>query len=597
MNYTPLTAIEITSILTPYDSEVDLSASPDDAVNVPDGAVNNPAKNSGWWKYTAQLGDDAIAITAAYRGVELDYVPINGIWIEDPDNPGQLTQAIEVDSTSINQITIRVIPSDFSSGVIGVWLVVPVVAGQTYYIQSANDSSPYVAPTATTVLSVRKAPHASVSGGSFLIPSDSKPYPAIAVSRVGSIRKVFPTVTATEIGDTLSTGEICCAGDDGFRVYSNQLALVATVIPPDDAFAGVVRAHSSGKWYATCRGSADEDLPFIITINPDGTMGPDTWTLSTEVLSSPQDLAISPDETIAYWVGSEGAGPADLTKIRRHDLTTDTPLSDFIDLGVGNNFSSKGDMACVESDGSVLVRDPVEFSTHATAIRRYSAAGALLHTYAIATAPDVIDRFRQEPDGITFWAWVHHDDDSLMSYLQQIRISDGAVLYTSPDFALDAEAGRGYEFDYPFAPSDSCPLLFLTVPIGDDNSIPVIYKTDIGTEDYDEEFQAFVKTRAIPPSGQITTLGDIAQPATLVAGSATDVEIQLDIDIDFEKQQSVSTVDLTPAGSETRVIREFDSAAAADVGAVQFRIGDAAPISNAWVLDYLHVPTSKDGAR
>jgi hypothetical protein len=46
-----------------------------------------------------------------------------------------------------------------------------------------------------------------------------------------------------------------------------------------------------------------------------------------------------------------------------------------------------------------------------------------------------------------------------------------------------------------------------------------------------------------------------------------------------------STVVLTAAGSETRVLKKFEAAAAADVQTLQVTLGDAAAANNTWTLD------------
>lgn len=126
-----------------------------------------------------------------------------------------------------------------------------------------------------------------------------------------------------------------------------------------------------------------------------------------------------------------------------------------------------------------------------------------------------------------------------------------------------------------------------------------IYITD--TEDSTDDgvlFQAYVKTRAMPPAGTITQLGEVGNPVMLVAKPLTGANLRLTIDRDLGQQETTSDISLTPDATERRVFRKFEAAAAADITAFQFQLGDAAAVaSGSWSLDRLEVVAPDEGDR
>jgi len=127
----------------------------------------------------------------------------------------------------------------------------------------------------------------------------------------------------------------------------------------------------------------------------------------------------------------------------------------------------------------------------------------------------------------------------------------------------------------------------------------LILKLDTGTADDGELFAAYVKSYAIPPGGAIAQLGvaaQIGQPI-LVARQSAGITLQLTIDRDFGLETQTSTVLLTQAASEPRVIRKFEGGAMADATVLQFQVGDAAAVASTWSLDALHVSSTDEGDR
>ncbi len=446
-NYTPATAIAIAAF--PYTLTVDLTASPDQADYVPAGAVNIPVKNTGWWRYVAQAGDVALSMSAIYADPAVGSVPMVSLWVADPTLP-DLTQAIDEQGAALNQVTVRnVLPNPYDSAYVGYWLLWPVTTGRIYYLQVAEDSDPYVAPTTPIALTVCRAPQSVVPAGSLLITDDTAPYPAVAIGATGAVLRVIGALPHSERGDTLASGAIAIVNDAGVEVFTGQLVSVGTA--PVTA-PSVVRAHPRGDWFVAGVPLAG---PTIATVTTAATVGAVTWLLAAS--GTVGELAVNPAATIAYWV--DGAR----TAVHRHNLVTDLPMADFLTAVGGALFGVEGDDTCLP-DGSVLVR--VTPAAAPAEIRRYSAAAALLRTYAVVeTGFLTLDRFRLEPAGTHFWVWLHSTgSDPLTGRWKRIQVSDGSA--TVPfDLPLFNESGLGPVEGYPFAPSNSCPLLFLAAPM------------------------------------------------------------------------------------------------------------------------------------
>ncbi len=83
-------------------------------------------------------------------------------------------------------------------------------------------------------------------------------------------------------------------------------------------------------------------------------------------------VAVSPDETIAYWIGS-GASAALGTGVRRWDLTGNTYLGELIPKEASGASTRNG--MIVLQDGTIVV------GWRSGLLKRYSAAGVLLNTY------------------------------------------------------------------------------------------------------------------------------------------------------------------------------------------------------------------------
>lgn len=119
--------------------------------------------------------------------------------------------------------------------------------------------------------------------------------------------------------------------------------------------------------------------------------------------------------------------------------------------------------------------------------------------------------------------------------------------------------------------------------------------TDVLSDD-GTAFQAYVRTRPIAPSGGISQLGFVRE-AHVVASPAPSTTVRLTLRTDFGARTAASDVDLTPEGSEKRVIPMFENLQDADITVAQVQIGDASAASSWWSLDMLILPTFEEGER
>lgn len=112
-----------------------------------------------------------------------------------------------------------------------------------------------------------------------------------------------------------------------------------------------------------------------------------------------------------------------------------------------------------------------------------------------------------------------------------------------------------------------------------------VLKCDTGTA----TCQAYLDTKPYP-IGELTHHGEVTG-ASIVAPVATGVPIQLTVTRDYGAQSIDSAVTLTAEGTETDAVRKFPECGLGEAKTVQFRLGDAASIANAWTLDQLTVTT------
>jgi hypothetical protein len=305
--------------------------------------------------------------------------------------------------------------------------------------------------------------------GSILINSDEPGYPAAALAVGTGEILAFVTMAAGETGDILPTGRFLLAQADGgpYALYAPTLALLTTV----PLTGGVGSGNQVDTFYAV---TLESGQTWIRAIDQTGSIG----TRWGPIPSGTRMLAVSRDETRAYLT-------ADTGPVRQWDLVNDVALADFAAAIAGYNLSFPGlspGGILVLADGSVLVN--YFRSTGADYfVRRYSSAGATLHTY-VNPAGTALDRIAHDPtdDGATFWVWWKSGGTSFgLGRIERIRVSDGAVLSTT----IAAEVWEGAQlrvdanlhsnpFGYPY----SCPFLITRVsavpPYGGGGTPPIV---------------------------------------------------------------------------------------------------------------------------
>ena len=116
-----------------------------------------------------------------------------------------------------------------------------------------------------------------------------------------------------------------------------------------------------------------------------------------------------------------------------------------------------------------------------------------------------------------------------------------------------------------------------------------IYKTDQDNVGLDgaTPFVAYVQTRTFKPAGTPSKLSTIRE-SYVVAGASPGVTIILWGDRNFQIDWSYGTVDLTPVGSELRVIRKFDRMQISDLQHLDLMIGDVAEVDSYWSIELVH---------
>lgn len=283
----------------------------------------------------------------------------------------------------------------------------------------------------------------------------------------------------------------------------------------------------------------------------------------------PSCFGINFDASLFFYISS--ASP---DTIGRYLLLTDTPLADF-KTRVGYSAVRMK----VTLDDHILVSWRNDITLDIDVILYHGISGVVLQTWS-DLGYDICLDFNGN------FAWIRDNVPVVGIILTRVNLNTGAVeetigpstdLNAGVDFGITPQSFSGDELRYSYRPAT---LTKLDNP--DEN-------TDVGIP-----FRAYIRSRAIPPSGKITELGQIQDPL-LVAEAKDDTEIQLTIVSDFDKGTQNSTVDLTPSGSEKNVIRKFDGAATADAAALQFELGDALAVASQWSLDMLHVPVHDEG--
>jgi len=351
-----------------------------------------------------------------------------------------------------------------------------VAAGTTYYYRVRNHWLFTPDPNTSIDISFLPAPAGPLSVGAILINDDSEGFPAAILSQTtGLVTSYVVNVVAGEAGDVLPTGEILLED-----VYASPAPTVNLYTPTVEFvqsidigalngwfYPTVIRTHNpSNKWYVGVQGqTVPATDAFVTTVNADGTIGGTTWTLPSIGLVG---LSVNNAETILYYTGQGTVPPGGppstggvlASPVQRWDLVNDLPLSDLA-AGVVDYFNYD---TMVLADDTIL-QLYIHTSETDAFVRRYSTAGAVLNTYTIpvTNANFALPRLAYASNPATFWLmWVADDATPGLGIIQNIRISDGAIitdlrsyLYSGGEFSDWNPVGDR------FGRSGSCPFLIL----------------------------------------------------------------------------------------------------------------------------------------
>lgn len=346
---------------------------------------------------------------------------------------------------------------------------IPVVVGTTYYIQ-CGAPNPAATPALLT-LDVQRAPISTAQQGDLFVNDDAFAFPAAVLSPSVdyAVRRfvVYPPLEAPadrgfdsgEQGDILPNGHMLIAdfGNDQIHCYDQTFARLTS---PALSGARVIRANRGANNFYVGVFTA----PLTVRIvDANGVLSPTVHTLTG--IPTLGALAANAAETILYH--AENTFSAN-SAIRRWNLTTDVAMTDLA-ATVANYVI---DDLLVLPDDSILAIYVKGSATTDVFVRHYSAAGALLQTYAFGeTNPNpTFAHIAYAIDPDTFWVWTHPVGGGLgTSRYQNVRISDGAVLST----VTHAEYEIGYYWNGTmpaatlapparFGNSASCPFFILT---------------------------------------------------------------------------------------------------------------------------------------
>lgn len=411
-NITPETALVIPSL--PYSVTLD-------AFEVPSESL--------WFRYNKVVGGNTVLVMAAPDPlVTGTYVPRIDAYYADEN--GDLQPYLNI--LSINKPITTPIDSQI---IISYYWEVQQVGG-AFTEQLAFQAIP--------------GPVAAAPAGSFVINDDTEGFPiAIVSSDSGAVLQSFP-FPAGERAAVLASGVSAWHDQQNkrFGVYSPVFAHIATTVWADAVFATAYEAPMSATaatFFLGSRGEGGQNAR-VTTMDAAGALGATTWDLGSVGLRA---IAPSLDATILYYI-------QDTTEaaIKRWDLVNDVALSD---LAAGVASYTNGKDLLVMADGSIVAAYTAVVSPF---VRRYSAAGATLNTYALANYPN---RLAHAGDGTSFWVWTF--PSAGVSRFTQYRASDGVVLAT-----VDGPNATGgiWNGTNPLTPTEahstSCPFTLLPPP-------------------------------------------------------------------------------------------------------------------------------------
>lgn len=435
-NTTPDTAIDITGRL-PYSLTQDQQGVATGSF-VP-SCVD--AQLPGWWKYTTGASESVFGVRAVSTG---DYQAGVSVWT------GTIPALTELSGGC-----------DYSGQ--DSWLVVRGQPSTTYYIQVSTDTPGAV--TSPLTFSAVAAPNVDAPAGSLYIMEDNDVgVPGVIIDQTdGSIIRVVSTAPC-EFGAVMPPGGVVCIAAavpgelylESIKLFDNQLLTEIADLPglvaANQSWLSPVTQDFAGTFYIIQIPRAEVPLTsavVVVTVSDTGVAGP-TYTLPTN-LGQINGAAVSRDGTILYYT-TQATGDQ---RIRRHDLTSDTPLSDFA------TFSTrvwKYDLA-VLPNGDLLSAYHLSASSTIMRVDRHSSAGVLQATYTVGASSGNVPRMALALDDLSFWAMTFSNAFGVgpLNDFQRIVVSDASV---ATSFSVRNQNNPFLEPGEFFTPT-TCPLLVL----------------------------------------------------------------------------------------------------------------------------------------
>lgn len=308
-------------------------------------------------------------------------------------------------------------------------LQVPVVNGNTYYFVVVNANSTDPLDGTLTITGIAPPTSAGVVG-SFLVNEDIAGFPLVVVdSTTGLVLQIRDADSRTdfpggEAGVMLPSGismfEDTIAAAGTLQIFGpgpNMLHIATVNIGIPNTGQVVLSTNRNNTFYVLYPGTVGNAK--LSRVSDAGVVSGTTFVLGVQnVINGAPNLG----ETIFYYQ-ELGNGKA----ISRWDLVNNIALSDLA-AGIATYFG-KRDLLTL-SDGTVLV---AYAKVGDAFIKHYSAAGAVLNTYALGVvgSTSTFRMMHSSTDDTSFWVWTVVTAGSPGHFLN-IRVSDGVILADIP---------------------------------------------------------------------------------------------------------------------------------------------------------------------
>ena len=330
----------------------------------------------------------------------------------------------------------------------------PVVAGSEYFLEFVKNAN--TAGPESLRVRVEVAPLTSIANGNIIVTDDATGFPLAVLSQTVDNTNInfVDDMPAGEAGDMLPSGIWAHeeAADSTIKVVSSAFIVQST----SAAQVGTIRlrsARSGNKFYV---GLSDNPNPVIVkTLSILGVFGVDHSLTGNTTIHS---LCPTVGEDILYHAASGTNVP-----VRKWDLINDVQLAN---LAAGIAGSEIPDII-VLLDGTIcaLYHDT---ATHDVNVKHYSAAGAVLNTYALGvqTSSTKPRMAYASDDPTSIWVWTHNTLG--VSKFRNITVATGAIPTTRTHTVYEGGAYGGAETATPtarFGSSFSCPF-FIMVTAG-----------------------------------------------------------------------------------------------------------------------------------